>query len=153
MRTKNLSGAEKIALQFLTLLQVISCVLFILLLSAINSYNVSLSHQDWEFGRVRVTVHIVDKLTDGSLAFGLASEFFTDKYYPQYEYKEIEEVGLRTLPRKYVLLNEDNMEALKEKAIEDYTKRCQFFLIFTALGFGILWFLKKWLKRKFIESK
>lgn len=142
------------AIQFITLLLVAFCVLFILVLSAISGYNVDVEHKDkgWGDGKAYVSVSIHDKLTNGALGFGYESDVFVLNYNPHVKYRDTKEVG-NLLGEGDVLLTEDNVNALQERALTSYKRCCYVNLLMTAIGIIILWFVRKWMKRKFYESK
>lgn len=143
-----LSGAQKIALQLLTLLLVCCCALFICILSAFSSYNVKVnSGSPLADGAFDVWVEIDDKLTDGYLASAYIDDYFTSNYNPNKQYKGADEIG-NLYDDRHVLFTPENVSAMKEIALKDYKKKCtEHLLIAGLLTIGVMFIRKKIIKK------
>lgn len=145
----SLSGAQKIALQLITLLLVCCCALFICILSSFSSYNVKVdSDLPKDDGRFTVWVEIKDKLTDGYLANAYIDDYFTSNYNPNKQYRGADKIGIWDYERP-VLYTTENVSAMKEIALKDYKNKCtNHLLIAGLLAIGVL-FIRKIIIKKF----
>lgn len=147
-----LSGDKKIALQFVKLLFVCSCGLFILWLVVLSSYETSVDYRDTSFeNEVCVNIYVKDKLTGGELAFDMTDQYFSKQYNPKNTYREYSNDGNHY--NADVLLTEENLMLQQKHAIQKYKARGYANLGLWGIIIACIWYVRKWMRKKFYNLK
>ena len=153
MENKSSLGNKKLLFQAITILFGGACALFVAYLFSLTSYNLELEQKDhgWGEGKVFVGASVKDKITNGSLGNGYMCDVFCTYYDPQKPQRSKEDIG-KVATRGNLMYTEENIEALKEIALNRYKESCRGMMIVCGVASIVLWFVRRKMKRKYTDK-
>lgn len=150
---KDLSGAEKICLQIATILLFAGVLMFLFFLSSLSSYDVNVKQENYSNSngnKVAVAIGVKDKLTKGTFVSSYEAEYFNIKSKPNVSYRKVGDYI--DYKGEDPLLTEENLQTLQKLAIDRYKQNAQIQLGIVAVLTAAVWFIRKWMKKKFYSE-